>query len=298
MNCSGYERQMSDYLDGRLSKAGEDELRFHLNGCARCRLKIEDMESSIRAVKSLPSVSPRLKFDHQLSSLLNREIAREMYAASWWARVSAAFADLGELSRQRPVQLVFATSLILTIAGIGGFAELAAPPERTGSSQAPPVTFALPEPFEPELAPPDPVTPVPLERTPGPHMAARPAPNQEQATNLPTSSASSLSSNATRITGDRPGIMTVRTMEPTPHGIRFVSAGTGMRLDPSLLSESFGRDLVTGGDLDQPVTDELLQPVGAGELRDSQRADGSPNLSDTPGSSGPAAPLRRVRISF
>ena len=298
MNCSGYERQMSDYLDGQLSKAAEDELRFHLNGCARCRLKIEDMESSIRAVKSLPSVSPRQKFDHQLSGLLNREIAREIYAASWWTRVTAAFADLGELSRQRPVQLVFATSLILTIAGIGGFAELAAPPERADSSQAPPMAFALPEPFEPELAPPDPVSPIPLERESGPRMAATPAPNQEQATNLPTSPASSLSSNATRITGDRPGIMTVRTMEPTAHGIRFVSAGAGMRLDPSLLSESFGRALVNSGDLDQPAAEALLHSVGTGELRDSQRAGGTLIPYDTPGSPGPTAPLRRVRISF
>lgn len=289
---------MSDYLDGQLSKAAEDKLRFHLNGCPRCRLKIEDMESSIRAVKSLASVSPRPKFDHQLGNLLNREIAREMYSASWWRRVSAAFADLGELSRQRPVQLVFATSLILTITGIGGFVELAAPPERTGSSPAPPMTFALPAPFEPELAPPDPVSPFPLERVPGPHMAVRQAPNQEQTTNLPSTSATSLPLNATRITGDRPGIMTVRTMEPTTHGIRFVSAGTGMRLDPALLSASFGRDLLNGGNLDQPATEEMLHPVGTVELRDSQRAGGSLNSSDTPGSSGPTAPLRRVRISF
>ena len=141
MNCSGYERQMSDYLDGQLSKATEDELRFHLNGCPRCRLRIQDMESAMRAVKSLPAVSPRPMFEQQLGNLLNREVARELYASSWLRRVSAAFSELGELSRQRPVQLVFATSLILTITVIGGFAEMAGPAERSDSSSGPAMAF-------------------------------------------------------------------------------------------------------------------------------------------------------------
>ncbi len=296
MNCSGYERQMSDYLDGQLSKADEDELRFHLNGCPRCRLKIEDMESSIRAVKSLPSVSPGLKFEQQLSNLLTREITRELYAGPWWRRVSTAVAELGELSRQRPVQLVFATSLVLTITVIGGYAELAKPPERSGATPASPMAFSVPTPFEPELAPPDPVSPFPFERELAPHMAATTARNRQQSTDLPTPQATtSLSSNTSRISGDRQGIKTVRTMEPTNNGIRFVLAGTGMRLDPSLFSESFARDLATSGGFEQPAVEDRLQPVGSAELRDSPGLPGSP---DTAGSSGPSAPLRRVRISF
>ena len=298
MNCSGYERQMSDYLDGQLSKATEDELRFHLNGCPRCRLRMQDMESALRAVKSLPAVSPRPMFEQQLGNLLNREVARELYASSWLRRVSAAFSELGELSRQRPVQLVFATSLILTITVIGGFAFVASPTERSDSSASPATAFSLPTPIEPELAPPDPISPFPLERDLAPHMATGPATNTEQATNPPTPAANSLSYTTNRITGDRPGILTVRTMEPMTHGIRFVAAGTGMRLDPSLFDEAFGRNLVAGGDPDQPAPEDLLQPVGTAELRDSQRAVGAIGAPDAPGSSGPSAPLKRVRISF
>lgn len=298
MNCSGYERQMLDYLDGQLSKATEDKLRFHLNGCPRCRLRIQDMESAMRAVKSLSPVSPRPDFDHQLGNLLTREVARELYAGSWWRRVSAAFAELGELSRQRPVQLVFATSLILTISVIGGFAELAVPPERSDSSPGPATAFSLPTPFEPEIAPPDPISPFPLERELAPHMAIDQATNTEQATNLPTPSATSLTYTATSITGDRPGILTVRTMEPMTHGIRFVPTGLGMRLDPSLFGEAFGGDLAAGGDPDRPAPDQLLQTVGTADLRDSQRAIGTPGTPDATESSGPTAPLRRIRISF
>jgi len=87
-------------------------------------------------------------------------------------------------------------------------------------------------------------------------------------------------------------------MEPMTHGIRFVTAGTGMRLDPSLFDEAFGRDLVAGDYPDQPVPEDLLQIAGAAELRDSQRAVGAPGALDAPASSGPTAPLRRVRISF
>lgn len=298
MNCSGYEQQMSDYLDGQLSKATEDELRFHLKGCPRCRLRIQDMESAIRAVKSLHAVSPRPMFDQQLGNRLTGEVARELYASSWRRRVSAAFSELGELSRQRPVQLVFTTSLILTIAVIGGFAEMAGPAERSGSSEDPATAFALPAPFEPELAPPDPISPFLLERELAPHMATSPATNTEQASYPSTPAATSLSYSANRITGDRPGILTVRTMEPMTHGIRFVSAGTGMRLDPSLFDEAFGRDLVAGGDPDRPAPEGLLQTVGTAELRDSQRANSAPGASDASESPGPAAPLRRVRISF
>lgn len=301
LNCSGYERQMSDFLDGQLSKATEDELRFHLNGCPRCRLRIKDMESAVRAVKSLPDVSPRPMFDQQLGNLLTREVARELYASSWWRRVSSAFSDLGELSRQRPVQLVFATSLILTITVIGGFAEMAGPTERSDSTAGPSMAFSLPTPIEPELAPPDPISPFPLERALAPHMATTPTTNSEQTTNLPTPATTRLPYTANHITGDRPGILTVRTMEPMIHGIRFVSAGTGMRLDPSLFDEAFGRDLVAGGDPDQPAPEDLLQTVGTAELRDSQRAVGTIGASgttDTPAASGPTAPLKRVRISF
>lgn len=298
MNCSGYERQMSDYLDGQLSKAAEDELRFHLNGCPRCRLRIQDMESAMRAVKSLPAVSPRPMFEQQLGNLLNREVARELYASSWFSRVSAAFSELGELSRQRPVQLVFATSLILTITVIGGFAEVAGPKESSDSSAGSSIVFSLPTPIEPELAPPDSVSPFPLERELAPHMAIEPAMNTVQATNSPTPAATRLPYTTNGITGDRPGILTVRTMEPMTHGIRFVPAGTGMRLDPSLFDEAFGRDLVAGGDPDRPAPEDLLQTVGTAGLRDSQRAVGASGAPDTPPSSGPTAPLKRVRISF
>lgn len=301
MNCSGYERQLSDYLDGKLTKAAEDEFRFHLNGCPRCRLRMKDMESAIRAVKSLPAVSPRPVFDQQLGNLLSREVARDLYASYWWRRVSAAFSGLGELSRQRPVQLVFTTSLVLTIAVIGGIAEMTGPAERSGSSDGPATAFALPAPIEPELAPPDPISPFPLERELAPPMATSPETNTEQASNPPTPAATSLPYSANRMTVDRPGILTVRTMEPMTHGIRFVSAGTGMRLDPSLFDEAFGRDLVTNGDPDRPATEGLLQTVGTAELLDSQRAVGTigaPGAPDASESPGPAAPLRRVRISF
>lgn len=292
MNCSGYERQMSDYLDGRLSRANEDALRFHMNGCPRCRLKIKDMESAIRSVKSLPPVTPPPEFDYQLSSLLTKEIARELYAASWWRRVSKAFSELGELSRQRPVQLVFATSLILTITVIGGFAGLVTPPDRPDSSPGATVAVSLPTPFEPELAPPDPISPFPRGRAFAPHLAIEPAPNAEQVTSPLSPAAASLSYITSRIRGDRPGVMTVQTMEPTTHGIRSVSSGTGMPLDPSLFTESVGGDLVKSGDMARSESEERLLQVGTAEMNGQRSAGGQSGPAD------PAAPIRRVRISF
>ena len=294
MNCSGYERQMADYLDGQLSRAKEDALRFHMNGCLRCRLKIEDMESSIRAVKSLSPVTPQPQFDYRLSTLLTQEITREFYASTWRRRVSAMVGELGELGRQRPVQLVFATSLILTITVIGGFAGRVAPPERSASMPAPSMALSLPTPFESELAPPDPISPFPLERELAPHMAMKPTPNAAQSSSLPSSAATSFSFPASRFAHDDPGIMTVSTMEPTIHGIRTVSTGAGIRLNPSLFTESIGRDLlVSGSDAGLPAFEERLQRVGTTGVDDPNRA---VNGSTRP--SGLPAPIRRIRISF
>lgn len=298
MNCSGYEKQMSDYLDGRLSTANEDALRFHMNGCPRCRLKIKDMESAIRAVKSLPPATPQPEFEYQLSSVLTKEIARELYAVSWWRRVTETFSELGELSRQRPVQMVFATSLILTVTVIGGFAGLVAPQDRPDSSSDASMAVSLPTPFEPELAPPDPISPFPLERASAPPLATGQEPNAEQVTNLPSPAVTRLSLTTSLISGDRPGVLTVQTMEPMAHGIRSVSSGTGMPLDPSLFTEAVGGDLVTDGGLAQSETEERLLQVGIAE------ANGLRGTGDQSGPSGPggpvdpAAPIRRVRISF
>lgn len=298
MNCSGYERQMSDYLDGRLSRANEDALRFHMNGCPRCRLKIEDMQSAIRAVKSLPPASPPPEFDHQLGSLLTKEVARELYAASWRRRVSEAFSELGELSRQRPVQLVFATSLILTVTVIAGFAGLVAPPDRPDSPPGASMAVSPPTPFEPELAPPDPISPFPLERGLAPHLAIEPAPNAEQVTNFPSPAATSLSLDPSRIPDDRPGVMTVQTMEPTAHGIRTVSSGTGMPLDPSLFTETVGGDLVTDGGIAQSESEERLLQAGTAEMNGLRSTGGQSGPGGPSGPADPAAPIRRVRISF
>ncbi len=292
MNCSGYERQMSDYLDGRLSRANEDALRFHLNGCPRCRLKIKDMESAIRAVKSLAPATPEPEFDYRLGSRLTKEIARELYTASWWRRVMEAFSELGELSRQRPVQLVFATSLILTITVIGGFAGLISPSERPGSSPGPSTALTLPTPFEPELAPPDPISPFPRDRGFAPNLAVKPVPDVEQTTNFPSPTATRLSFTSSRIPGDGPGVMTVQTMEPTVQGIRSVSSGTGMPLDPSLFTESFGGELVTNGGTGQSEPGERPLQVGTAEMS------GLRSTSGQSGPTGPPAPIRRIRISF
>ncbi len=292
MNCSGYERQMPDYLDGQLSRANEDALRFHMNGCPRCRLKIKDMESSIRAVKSLALVTPQPEFDYRLSSLLTKEVARELYAAPWLRRVSEAFSDLGELSRQRPVQLVFAASLVLTITVFGGIAGLISPSERPGSSPGGSMALSLPTPFEPELAPPDPISPDPPDRAFARNLALKPEPNAEQATSFPSTAASRLTFTPSRNYNDSPGVMTVQTMEPTAHGIQVVSSGTGMPLDPSLFTESLGGDLVTDGGTAQSEPEERLLQVGTAEVN-GQRSTG--------GQSGPAglpAPIKRIRISF
>ncbi len=295
MNCSRYQKQMSDFLDGLLSTAHEDTLRFHMSGCSRCRLKLNDMENSIRAIKSLPEVTPQPAFDYRLSSLLTREVTRELYAASWWRSVSGAFSELGELSRQRSVQAVFAVSLLLTVTMIGGFAGMFAPPNQADGSTDASMALAQPTPFEPELAPPHPISPFSLQTDYATPLAIASGANPEQGTHTRSAKAAGLFFAPSRMPDRDTGVLTVQTMEPTTHGIRFVASGPGMRLDPSLFTDPFGAVPDARDGVVQPTTTERLLPAGTPEMN------GLPSSANPsgPGSpNGASVPIRRIRISF
>ena len=271
---------MSDFLDNLLSRGNEDALRFHLNGCPRCSLKMDDMKSAIRAVKSLTSLAPTPEFDHQLGSNLTEEIAHDLYAASWRRRLSEGYAELLELSQQRPIRVVFATSLILTIALFWG--TLLDSSEQSSPELVPAIS-SLPKRFEPEHEPLASLAPLPLEHELAPRMVIKPLLDSEPISKLASFAPTSSSFNQSRLTNEAPGVRTVRTMEPKTYGMRTVSAVKSLRLAPSLSAEYFGRGSFT---IDQLNTEERVESVGSGIKPTPQKL------------TSPSAPLKRIRISF
>lgn len=155
MRCSDYEKRFSDYIEDALVREDREALRFHLNGCFRCRIKLEDMQRSLQVLHSLRRVNLRPEFDHALRQRIHTEITTELYARPFRARVMEVLQDIGQAAQQRSVQAVFAVSLLLTAAiGIMNAGRF----ETSSVVLTPPMQLALsgiplPLPVPPEPAP-------------------------------------------------------------------------------------------------------------------------------------------------
>lgn len=69
MNCSAFERELDDFLDGRLEASRHRAIREHLQQCAACRERHEGAQALLAALRTLPA--PEAPAD-----LLERALAR------------------------------------------------------------------------------------------------------------------------------------------------------------------------------------------------------------------------------
>lgn len=163
MTCNHYEKQYSDYLDGLLDQESGDEIRFHLNGCARCQTKVGDMERSISALRGLPTVATRPEFDQVLKSRLHTARTQALYAVPFWVSIKEFLSEVALFTRHRTVQMVFTTSLLLTIFVISGLSSYREEPRSAN--------LAIPAFIDQELAAWDIISPIPYESELAPEMA-------------------------------------------------------------------------------------------------------------------------------
>lgn len=118
MHCSDYEPLFSRYIDGDLEREQSELFRFHLKGCPRCRAILDDMQRTVSAVQALTRVTPRPEFEEALRHRLRQEMTQDLYTRPVWTRWADVVAELSRFGLQRPMQVVFALSMLLTI-GIG-----------------------------------------------------------------------------------------------------------------------------------------------------------------------------------
>jgi hypothetical protein len=241
VNCNNYESFFSSYLDGELDQEARDALRFHLNGCFRCRTKLNDMERTVSVMHGLASARPGPHFDQVLRSRLHEERTREVYTRPFWARVNDAAAEMRDFSRNRSVQFVFAASLLLTVGVLGTLSWKQ--PSLASRSMATAVLFA-PTPVEPAPASWHLIAPLPVDPQPAPPMAIAASVQREDheaVRPIPVLMGAGE-------TVERPerspakNIITIRTMEPQASLVSQGNAGTELRTAP-LTGQPADRDL-------------------------------------------------------
>lgn len=159
MKCAYFENRFSDYIDGELDHEERDALRFHLSGCEHCRIKIEDMERTVQAVRGLASVHPGPQFDQVLRNLLEQERVREVYRQPVWTRLHGAMGGVMLFTRSRSVALAIAASLIVTI----GLANALFVNRNTPALSVAMLDYFVPSPVEPTPAPWGIITPKSIE---------------------------------------------------------------------------------------------------------------------------------------
>jgi len=73
MKCKELEELLSDYLEGNLNPAVEEEVDAHLAGCSRCREKMRGMRALMGRLNDLEMVEPSAGFEARLWGQLRRE---------------------------------------------------------------------------------------------------------------------------------------------------------------------------------------------------------------------------------
>jgi anti-sigma factor RsiW len=81
MSCEKMEGKILGYLDGRL-KAGEvREVESHLEGCAACRVRVNEFRVVSGLLDELPMIEPSPAFDARVRA----RVAAEPVKSAWWA---------------------------------------------------------------------------------------------------------------------------------------------------------------------------------------------------------------------
>lgn len=73
MKCKEFEDLFSDYLEGTLNQAAKEELEAHLEGCKRCRYRLQGMKALMSRLGALGVAEPSKGLEARLWRRLRRE---------------------------------------------------------------------------------------------------------------------------------------------------------------------------------------------------------------------------------
>ena len=97
MSCEKMEGKILGYLDGRLKAAEIREVESHLEGCAACRVRVNEFRAVSGLLDELPMIEPSPAFDARVRA----RVAAEPVKQSWWAWLAPS------------PRVVFAASMLL-----------------------------------------------------------------------------------------------------------------------------------------------------------------------------------------
>src|SRR4029077_14792541 len=80
MSCSGMEKQMMPYVDGRLKASEQREVDAHLATCAACRVRVNEFRAVSGLLDELPQIEPSGAFDARVRA----RVAAEPVKRGWW----------------------------------------------------------------------------------------------------------------------------------------------------------------------------------------------------------------------
>ena len=83
MDCAGYQRWFSPYVDELLAPEERAQLEGHLQGCPGCRHELESLQGMLRTLRAMSQ--------SDVPDLLPG-IHRRLQRAPWWHRVAERFA--------------------------------------------------------------------------------------------------------------------------------------------------------------------------------------------------------------
>jgi anti-sigma factor RsiW len=84
MSCERMESKILGYADGRLKPSEAREVETHLEGCATCRLRVNEFRAVSGLLDELPMIEPSPAFDARVRA----RVAAEPAKRSWWAWLS------------------------------------------------------------------------------------------------------------------------------------------------------------------------------------------------------------------
>ncbi|MFZ5645448.1 MAG: anti-sigma factor family protein [Bacillota bacterium] len=99
MRCHEVQEMLSAYFDGMLDPSAKNAVDLHLEGCAACRIELEDLSFVVGLVRELPLVDPPAEFGESLRSRVEalRPVKTRGFlqkiALGRWSRVVAVAAS-------------------------------------------------------------------------------------------------------------------------------------------------------------------------------------------------------------
>jgi len=72
VSCTTIQEELVALIQGELEDARADEVRAHVDGCAACRMEMDDLRSALEASRVIPPIEPSVGFRQRLQARIEK----------------------------------------------------------------------------------------------------------------------------------------------------------------------------------------------------------------------------------